>query len=138
MDQFNIWYPLLCFYIHVVLRYCGFVISPISGDRGEEKACPSNFSIVWLGHTLSRCSTSVTNKSVKVFHKAKDPFPSYVSYEHIRASLFFNEAFFKWTLEKTTGNIFLSNDSSDLFSRHSGFRLSFFLIPSLHRTKQGR
>ena len=104
MDQFNIWYPLLCFYIHVVLCNCGFVISPISGDLAEEKACPSNFSIVWLGHTLSRCSTSVTNKSVKVFHKAKDPFPSYVSYEHIRASLFFNEAFLSGRSRKQQAN----------------------------------
>ena len=115
MDHFNIWYPLLCFSIHVVLRKHGFVISPISADRGEEKACPSNVSIVWLGHTFSCCSTSVSNKSVKGFHKAIDPSPSFVSYEHMRASLSFNEAFFEWTLEKTTGNIFLSNDSTDLF-----------------------
>ena len=91
------------------------VISPISADRGEEKACPSNFSIVWLRHTLSCCSSSVTNKSDKGFHKAKDPSLSFVSYEHMRASLSFNEAFFEWTLEKTTGNIFLSNYSTDLF-----------------------
>ena len=99
----------------MVLRKRGFVISPISADRGEEKARSSNFSIVWLGHTLSCCSTSVTNKSVKGLHKAKDPSPSFVSYEHMRASLSFNEAFFECILEKTTGNIFLSNDSTDLF-----------------------
>ena len=45
----------------------------------------------------------------------KDPSLSFVSYEHMRASLSFNEAFFEWTLEKTTGNIFLSNYSTDLF-----------------------
>ena len=99
----------------MVLRNCGFVISSISADLAEEKACPSNFSIVWLGHTLSRCSTSVTNESVKGFHKAKDPSSTFVSYEHMQASLSFNEAFFEWTLKKTTGNIFLSNDSTDLF-----------------------
>ena len=139
MDQFNIWYPLLCFYIHVVLCNCGFVISPISGDLAEEKACPSNFSIVWLGHTLSRCSTSVTNKSVKVFHKAKDTFPSYVSYEHIRASLFFNEAFFKWTLEKTTGKFFFQMILLTCFSDILAFVPAFSLYPAyIELNKEGK
>ena len=84
--------PVL-FYICVYLY-----VWPISVDLGEEKAFPSNFSVVWLEHTLSCCCTSVRNKSVKGFHKAKYPSLSFVSHEHMRASLSYNKIFLELSL----------------------------------------
>ena len=57
----------------VLFYICGYLyVWPISADLGEEKAFPSNFSVVWLEHTLSCCCTSIRNKS-RAFTKQNIP-----------------------------------------------------------------